>query len=66
MKAVCERCEESYSDLLPTTLGMLCESCAWAVIERDQEGELGLLPGFPGLEQAPELETQAQTQQGQQ
>lgn len=59
MKAVCERCEETFSDLLPTTLGLLCESCAWAVIERDQEGELGL------LEQATTPESQAQVQQGQ-
>jgi hypothetical protein len=59
VKAVCERCEETFSDLLPTTLGLLCESCAWAVIERDQEGELGL------LEQATTPESQAQVQQGQ-
>ena len=60
MKAVCERCEETFGDLLPTTLGMLCESCAWAVIERDQEGELGLLEQAP----APEIQAQAQQQQG--
>ena len=59
MRAICDRCEETFGDLLPTTLGNLCESCAWAVIERDQEGELGL------LDQAPEPEPQGQVQQGQ-
>jgi len=60
MSAVCDRCEDRFSDLLPTTHGMLCESCAWAVIERDQEGEIGLLQ-----DQAPELEPQARLQQSQ-
>lgn len=57
---VCDRCEDRFPDLLPTTMGQLCESCAWAVIEQGQDGELGL------LEQATELDTtQTHTQQAQ-
>lgn len=51
----CDRCEETYTELFPTTMGWLCEDCAWAVSERDGEGEvfaeLAGLYGTRGLEQ---------------
>lgn len=37
---LCDRCEQPTEDLLPTNLGWLCEDCAWAAIDRDEEGEV--------------------------